>query len=350
MANVKAEPGIKPDPDRATASPGALSDDDVYEDAGDLEFYDPSIPNDPYGSVYLTHLPKYLYDQWAQLNEDEELVIGKVRTWNEVDKKGQQKSRLAMLVDPKNPIHQTVPKEYNLELKEADLLNTFMFTEQDLPGFKNKSQGGPNSNIPAHLRPRPDRPKETPESKGVKKKPFYRKAIPKKTVLAGRFRHELNCQPVETAETKHILAMRASDALKPKATTSLMTGTRNPTGIIHAGTTAGNEKMRGFIVGAHYDIIEVNLLTLAAYCRSQGEVQGQGTERESCPHGRASSARRHFCMLQTVFILVHEIFQATLESARGVVTRGPREGCNPAQERTFCKQLAGASRVPTSQR
>ncbi|KAI0125800.1 putative transcription initiation factor IIF subunit beta [Xylariales sp. AK1849] len=250
MASIKSEPVIKPDPEDAKQSPAALDDDDLYEDAGDLEFYDPNVPQDPYGTISLAHIPKYLYDQWAQLKDDEELVVGKVRTWQQADKNGQSIQRTAMLLDHKNPIHQTVPKEYTLEQKDANLLSTFMFTEQNLPGFKNRSQGGPNSDIPAHLRPRPAPPKENgkPEvGRKGKREPYYRKAIPKKTTLAGRFRRELNCQPVMTAETKQILAMRASDSLKPKATTSLMSGTRNPNGIISAGTTFGNDRMRGFV-------------------------------------------------------------------------------------------------------
>ena len=37
-SQVKPEPGIKPDPEDAKPSPAALSDDDIYEDAGDLDF------------------------------------------------------------------------------------------------------------------------------------------------------------------------------------------------------------------------------------------------------------------------------------------------------------------------
>ncbi|KAK9417830.1 hypothetical protein SUNI508_01587 [Seiridium unicorne] len=249
-SGVKLEPGIKPDPDDVKPSPGAFEDDELYEDAGDLEFYDASQPQDPQGSAFLAHLPKYLYDQWAQLGDEEDLVIGKVRTWAEVDKSGQQIQKFAILVDSSNPIHQSVPKEYTLEMRDPSLLNTFMFTEQDLPGFKSKTQGGPNNDIPPHLRPKPAQPKENvkPEpGKSRRREPYYRKAIPKKTVLAARFRREVNAQPVMTPEAKHILAMRASDALKPKATTSIMSGTRNPVGIIHAGTTMGNAKMSGFI-------------------------------------------------------------------------------------------------------
>ncbi|KAF7533377.1 hypothetical protein G7054_g7128 [Neopestalotiopsis clavispora] len=258
---VKLEPGIKPEPgmemdtDDVKPSPGGFVDDELYEDAGDLEFYDATQPLDPQGNAFLAHLPKYLYDQWAELGDDEELVVGKVRTWQDVDKKtGQQIQKFAILADPTHPAHQNVPKEYTLEMRDPNLLNTFMFTEQDLPGFKNKYPGGPNNNIPAHLRPKPPPPKAEngqPQGGGHgrnrRKEPYYRKAIPKKTILAARFRREVNAQPVMTPEAKHILAMRASDALKPKATTSIMSGTRNPVGIIHAGTAMGNAKMSGFV-------------------------------------------------------------------------------------------------------
>lgn len=259
---VKLEPGVKSDPDGdIKMSPGA-EDDELYEDAGDLDFYDANEPQDPQGNAFLAHLPKYLYDQWAQLDDEEELVVGKMRTWVEVDRSGRQIQKFAILVDSSNPVHQNVPKEYTLEMRDPNLLNTFMFTEADLPGFKNKNQGGPNNTIPAYLRPRPPPPKEngkTEPGRPRKREPYYRKAIPKKTVLAARFRKEVNAQPVMTPEAKHILAMRASDALKPKATTSIMSGTRNPVGIIHAGTTMGNAKMSGFIVSiCHAVVVLVN--------------------------------------------------------------------------------------------
>lgn len=53
---IKPEPSIKSEADDVGPSPGAMSEDDIYEDAGDLEFYDPSDLQD--GSVYLTHVPK----------------------------------------------------------------------------------------------------------------------------------------------------------------------------------------------------------------------------------------------------------------------------------------------------
>lgn len=92
---------------------------------------------------------------------------------------------MALLLDHTRPNHQTIPKEYTLETKDADLANTFLFTEKDLPGFKSRSHGA-NSDLPPHLRRRQEQQQQRPEEKkesegGVKKnkyQPRYRKAIP----------------------------------------------------------------------------------------------------------------------------------------------------------------------------
>ncbi|KAI2624357.1 transcription initiation factor IIF, beta subunit-domain-containing protein [Hypoxylon sp. NC1633] len=257
-ARVKPEPSIKPEPglkaelDNVGVSPAALSEDDVYEDAGDLEFYDASDVND--GSVYLTHVPKYLYDAWHSLDDDAEIRIGTLRQWTETGPNGELKPRIAILLDHKLAPHQQIPKEYNLEVKDMNLTNSFLFTEQDLPGYKSKVQ---NKDIPAHLRPKPERPRENTQAEGDSNnnnkrgrkgryQPYYRKAIPKKTVLAGRFRHELNCRPSWTEETKHWLNIRNNDAMKPKATTTLTSSAR-PLGVIQAGAHVSNDKFSNFV-------------------------------------------------------------------------------------------------------
>ena len=40
-----------------------------------------------------------------------------------------------MLLSSDLAVHQMVPKEYNLDMTEEAVKNTFLFTEQDLPGF-----------------------------------------------------------------------------------------------------------------------------------------------------------------------------------------------------------------------
>lgn len=76
---------IKPDPD--SKSPMPMDEDDLYEDAGDLEFYDKNAPNNSFQTLYLARVPKYVWDAWMKLTEklgdDDEIQIGTIRTWNE---------------------------------------------------------------------------------------------------------------------------------------------------------------------------------------------------------------------------------------------------------------------------
>lgn len=80
MTSVKMESGstpiIKPDPDNKDSSPGAMSEDDIYEETGDLDFS--TADRD----VWLTKIPRFLYDNWSKLDDDEEIQIGTVRVEN----------------------------------------------------------------------------------------------------------------------------------------------------------------------------------------------------------------------------------------------------------------------------
>ncbi|GAP86307.1 putative transcription initiation factor iif [Rosellinia necatrix] len=260
MASVKAEPtikpdpSIKPDPDAMGSLSGAMSDDDIYEDAGDLEFTDLNTTTNPAAAdIYLTHVPGYLHQAWANLNDDEEIQIGTVRKWIEVGKNGRQTERMALLLDHTKPNHQTIPKEYALEAKDTDLTNSFLFTEKDLPGFKSRSHGA-NSDLPPHLRRRQEQRQQRPEEKaqqegGVKKnkyQPRYRKAIPKKTTLAGKFSREINCVPAWTDETRYLLKTMNDDAMKPKVATSIVKSF-DPSGVIQAGAHVANDKFSNLV-------------------------------------------------------------------------------------------------------
>jgi transcription initiation factor TFIIF subunit beta len=72
---------IKPDPE-AAASP-AVDDEDLYEDAGDLEFFDTTTQDNPYSMVYMARVPKYIWDAWSSMDDDAEIRIGTIRQWNE---------------------------------------------------------------------------------------------------------------------------------------------------------------------------------------------------------------------------------------------------------------------------
>lgn len=86
---IKPEPLIKQDPDVAGASPSALTDDDIYEDAGDLEFNTDSA----FQTLYLARVPRYVWEAWSKLDDDTEIRIGTIRQTNETGPDGQTRAR-----------------------------------------------------------------------------------------------------------------------------------------------------------------------------------------------------------------------------------------------------------------
>lgn len=93
-----------------------------------------------------------------------------------------------MLLSNNCPEHQVLPREYDLEVLEPNVNNHFIFSEEDLPGFKARSkarQEAANAGIPASLLRQkqanngngPDRPAYDRRSRY---QPYYRKAVPSK--------------------------------------------------------------------------------------------------------------------------------------------------------------------------
>ncbi|QSS65768.1 transcription initiation factor iif [Histoplasma capsulatum] len=74
---IKQEPSpipmLKPDPDAKPETSGPVSDDDIYEDTGDLDF------SNSMQDVWLTRIPKMLWENWSRLEDDEEVQIGSIR-------------------------------------------------------------------------------------------------------------------------------------------------------------------------------------------------------------------------------------------------------------------------------
>lgn len=90
---------------------------------------------------------------------------------------------MSMLLNSELSQHQLVPKEYNLDIASGDVNNTFIFSEQDLPGFKSKANEPFNlatANMPARLtRPTYDKPHgKQPADSGKRFQPY--KKIPSK--------------------------------------------------------------------------------------------------------------------------------------------------------------------------
>jgi transcription initiation factor TFIIF subunit beta len=88
-----------------------------------------------------------------------------------------------MLLSSDLGVHQAVPKEYILDVQEENVNNTFVFTEQDLPGFKSKSKAkfdASSANMPARLTRGKNEKSGTkqPHDPNKRFQPYYRKAIP----------------------------------------------------------------------------------------------------------------------------------------------------------------------------
>ncbi|KAK5655430.1 hypothetical protein OQA88_5701 [Cercophora sp. LCS_1] len=194
---------VKPEPD--VGSPAA---EDDLDESTDLEFYDPSIDN--LNRMYLARLPNYLWEAWSQLGDDEEIQLGRVRQWTAPD--GTTKIQM-LLGDIKE--HREIPKEYNMDLVNMNVNNTFVFAEQDLPSYaaKNKERAAALAQgIPAHLlrQQQQKQPEGQAADRGSRRSaPYVRRAIPKKTTIAGTVKHEVHCTPVENAETNYLLGLRA---------------------------------------------------------------------------------------------------------------------------------------------
>jgi len=199
---------IKPDPDAATPFM------DEADETPDLEFYDAN--GDANSRMYLTRLPNYVWDAWAGLDDDAEIEIGTIRQWT--DEAG--KTRLRMRLKPEIGAHAEVPKEYDMEVTNHDVNNTFVFAEQDLPSYaaKNKERAAALAQgIPAHLlrKQQQRQTEQQPADRGRKGAPYTRRPIPKKTRIAGRIKHEVVCTPIRNAEADRFLSIRADAAQQP---------------------------------------------------------------------------------------------------------------------------------------
>jgi len=158
-----------------------------------------------------------------------------------------------MLLRSDLPQHQQVPKEYELDITSEHVRNTFVFTEQDLPGFKSRSRtkfDPESANMPARLtRPKFEKTGDKqPYDKNKRFQPYFKKAIPKKTTMAGTVAHEVNCIAVKNAESDALLASKTIEAMKPKAGTIYVGDASNLTNnFIMPGTVRAQGTFGGFI-------------------------------------------------------------------------------------------------------
>ncbi|KAL8823750.1 MAG: hypothetical protein Q9191_005581 [Dirinaria sp. TL-2023a] len=183
-----------------------LAEDDIYEDAGDLEFAEASR------NLFLTRIPKYLWKYWSTLDNEQEIRLGTVRVEGTIEKPESLSLMLSLDIAKKAML----PAEYVLQMTNAQPTNTFVFNEKDLPGYTASRKGGfktSGGDVPLALA-RTKTGGQDPT--GIDKNRRYRgrRGIPKQTAIAGRIKKELNCLPVDNTDYKRIMETRAREAGK----------------------------------------------------------------------------------------------------------------------------------------
>ena len=78
-AHSSGDPLVKTEPFHVDASPAEELDDDIYEDAGDVDFADYST------EAFLTRIPKYLWKTWSDSNEEQDIQVGTIRVEGPLD-------------------------------------------------------------------------------------------------------------------------------------------------------------------------------------------------------------------------------------------------------------------------
>ncbi|KAL8712443.1 MAG: hypothetical protein Q9220_003291 [cf. Caloplaca sp. 1 TL-2023] len=238
-ANVNGESAhIKVEPPSNPASPAAASDEDIYEDAGDLDF------SKAVQGLYLTRIPRYLWDNWANLEDDQEIQLGTIRVEGSLeDVKRVWHCVMSLILSPDIHSHHDVPKEYNMHITNQKSMNTYIFTEKNLQGYTGKDEPATHGKaggggLASHDR-KPffqNRPYQTTQQRSTSRRMQpYRRTIPKQTALVGQIHTEMNCLPVENAEYKRAMDARTREAMsKPRRETKMVE--KEPQGRVYAPT------------------------------------------------------------------------------------------------------------------
>ncbi|KYK55514.1 transcription initiation factor iif [Drechmeria coniospora] len=266
-----ADSFIKADPEQEEKKPlGSIDEDDLYEDAGDLEFYDNTGPGRQFETLYLARVPRYMWDAWLKmadrLGDDDEIQIGTLRTWNEpvpdasIEGGTRDVTKLRMLLDAKCPEHQELPREYDLEILDRDVHNHFIFSEQDLESFKAKNKERADASaagIPLALL-RQKQAASGDQSSGPQRptydrrnryQPYFRKAIPKRTKIFGKISYDVRVEPRNLQEEERLLAQKLLDAENSKSKLQIISR-NSASAIINPGTATAAQWSGNFIKNA----------------------------------------------------------------------------------------------------
>ncbi|ETN36599.1 uncharacterized protein HMPREF1541_08877 [Cyphellophora europaea CBS 101466] len=215
-------------------SPYVDEDEDGFEDAGDLDF------SQAQQQMWLSHLPRSLWQALSKLEDDEEIDLGTIR----VEGPENDPQRIILRLNPL-PELEDQHKEFDLlpppkeKVKSHRPGQALIFSEKDLPGYKSKSfvwdndddenAGQGRSKLYDDAK-RKARNKERKESKEPQQ--YRRRAIPKKTAIAGVIAKEFDAVPVKNAEYAEVERRKMARLLSrqaPAEATQILSPEQDPT-------------------------------------------------------------------------------------------------------------------------
>jgi transcription initiation factor TFIIF subunit beta len=171
-------------------------------------------------------------------------------------------SKLKLFLE-KNAINgEDIPVEYDLNITNMEVTNTYVFTEQDLPGYESKMETGVKEGDPAiparflyqnrqREQAKNDGASTTGSSDGGggsggghgknwknnRYQPYFRKAIPKRTALVGTAKHECAVLPVFNDEYRDFQMKRTVREDAPKFSTKYLDNSTLASNLLQPGTT-----------------------------------------------------------------------------------------------------------------
>lgn len=234
MNGIKEDPDVKMEP--------AYMDDEFYEDTGEMTMPKGETPSD----VWLTRIPPWLYEfvsKWddvAEGNDNDEIQIGEVAAF--LTTSGIDKSKPMRVFLNDRFRNKQLPTAFQLDPTPASdtvLGNTYVFTQKNLPGYKEPAGSGYgqwNRGI------RRTNPVQDPGARVQKSK--FRKSVPQQTALIGHTTRQYNAHALDTREFKEFNQRRIKQAVQGSYDTILITTDRD-TDVKNASTLSN--QFGGFI-------------------------------------------------------------------------------------------------------
>lgn len=164
---------------------------------------------------------------------------------------------MSILLSPDVAQNRDLPREYNMNIIEQDPMNTFVFSEKDLPGYRAYSADRA-----------PPRFKDRKRIEKTRKPEYnFRRAIPstciplhkstklmlataEQTALAGQVRTEINCLPVENKDYVDYMRRRAKEESESKPKIHVLNASVGGN-TLQPGILGATVDTRAFIVRIH---------------------------------------------------------------------------------------------------